>query len=456
MGTTDMGEAKPTKAGQSDCNRQNKGLRKIYLHCAFFLFVSFMWYSSYGGCSTSLMSLLKSDMPHGHIAQLDDDDHKHFPEEFPWPHHLKTEYCIEWPEIFPATSHPLDWSFNSSFSFPFSHDMLEFYSHGLWPEGSLRIEQGTQETNRVLVDVTTHLHGPRQILNHVQVCQLKREEGGHAVGIVSIQHQGGRPFGQNIYFDVNLLLPPSSGKPLQIKGLRTWAGHFRQSFGEIGKTVQFESVDLTASGFPIAVQAESLYAKNLSIMSVVGSVEGNFTASSSLRLRAPVVNANVVLINDEKSDQWTSLSIQPFTPKTQTKADISLYTTSGSDGGKFNISYTPIRPGDESVTLNTITAPPKSNMHLSVLDVREINVSLHKTFEGRFEAASHYRTPPTIVLPKENEEDGKARKVEFEQLGQGLAKGSVWWDSGDGDSSGKKRGLVKLANRSAGKIILKL
>ncbi|KAJ8075099.1 hypothetical protein PM082_019426 [Marasmius tenuissimus] len=429
-----MGEAKPTKAGQSDCNRQNTGLRKIYLHCAFFLFVSFLWYSSYGGCSTSLMSLLKSDMPHGHIAQLDDDDHKHSPEEFPWPHHLKTEYCIEWPEIFPATSHPLDWSFNSSFSFPFSHDMLEFYSHGLWPEGSLRIEQGAQETNRVLVDVTTHLHGPRQILNHVQVCQLKREEGGHAVVYTA---PGWPPSGQNIYFDVNLLLPPSSGKPLQIKGLRTWAGHFRQSFGEIGKTVQFESVDLTASGFPIAVQAESLYAKNLSIMSIVGSVEGNFTASSSLRLRAPVVNANVVLINDEKSDQWTSLSIQPFTPKTQTKADISLYTTSGSDGGKFNISYTPIRPGDESVTLNTITAPPKSTMHLSVLDVRE-SMSLC-TRHSKVDSKLH-RIIVRLQLsscPKRTRRTGRRERSSSNSLGRGWRRVACGGIVGTGTLAGR-------------------
>ena len=95
-------------------------------------------------------------------------------------------------------------------------------------------------------------------------------------------------------------------------------------------------------------------------------------------------------------------------------------------------------------------------MNLTVAGrVGAINVGLHKSFEGTFDAVTSPWSKPTVVEPKEKEEDGRERKVSFEKVGKGAASGKVWWDAGDGDESGKERGKVEIAN-SVGDVTLKL
>ncbi|KAL0569461.1 hypothetical protein V5O48_012501 [Marasmius crinis-equi] len=226
-----------------------------------------------------------------------------------------------------------------------------------------------------------------------------------------------------IRFDVNVRLPPSSDKQLKIKKLVAWLPVFARNFDDLGKNVRFDTI--ASYGSVSAIHVESLSAKNATVVAAVGGIKGNFTASSHLELvtASGEIDANVGLINDEESDEWTNLVLK--TAVSTTRANISLSTASSGEGGKFNITLT---THSGHVTLDTLTAPPKSTVDLSVAgSVGSIDVAVHKTFEGRFDALTSVISKPTIVEPKEKEEDGKERKVDYEQVGRGVARGSVWW-----------------------------
>ncbi|KAJ8075110.1 hypothetical protein PM082_019437 [Marasmius tenuissimus] len=225
---------------------------------------------------------------------------------------------------------------------------------------------------------------------------------------------------------------------------------FSQTFGHLGQRVHFDTIGMFGS--VAAITVESLSARNATAVAAIGSITGKFSTSSSLKLvtASGNIDVNVGLSNDNKSGNWTHLDMQ--TAVSAIKANVSMYTTSSTPGGKFNIT-SGFKSG--SVNLNTLIGPPKSTANLGIAGgVGPIDVAMHKSFEGKFYAVSSPVSYTTVVAPKEKKEDGKERKIDFEKIGR-AATGSVWWDAGDGDDSGKERGSVRLAS-SYGDVTLKL
>ncbi|KAG7087654.1 hypothetical protein E1B28_013602 [Marasmius oreades] len=393
-----------------------------------------------------------------------DESVQHPPQDFPWPPQVTLEECVEWPAPSPpgdgeyhggpGNHHPSPHSFDSSFNLPSSADILAFFARGPLSVGSFNVEQGTEETDQVVVDVTTKWHGPRELLDLVQLCRFKGEKGSVGVGIVSVK--GGphhRPHHRHrVWFEVNVRLPPGSDKPLEIKKFLTFLPVFSQTVSDLGKSVYFGGIGL--KGFVSGIKINSLSAKNAYINAGVGAIKGNFTTSSSLELitSSGEIDVDVGLTNDEKSDKWTDLLLATSTGAI--KANLSLHTESDSNvGGKFNIT-SGFSAG--SVILNTIVAPKDSTVDLTAHgSVGAIHVTMDKTFEGKFDVGTSVLSRPTIVERKEKDEDGRERKFEYSQVGRGVVQGNVWWDADDGNTDGKERGNVEIRN-SLGHVSLTL
>ncbi|KAK1221581.1 hypothetical protein PQX77_015594 [Marasmius sp. AFHP31] len=347
----------------------------------------------------------------------------------------KTMVC-RWPPL-PGSEPLLDVlvrSTNSpgplSYDLKTSSDALGLFARGPWSIGHLNVEQGSEDTDTVLINVTTRWSGSGQLLNHIELCKFTAGEKERVgVGIVS-----------------------KKGHPTRNRQFRHLdACVFSQTFGHLGR-VHFDAIGIFGSDAALTV--ESLSARNTTTVATMGSITGSFSTSSSLKLvtASGNIDVNVELSNDDKSGNWTHLDIQTAVPAI--KANVSMYTAPSTQGGKFNIT-SGFKSG--SANLNTLIGPPKSTVDLGVAGgVGPLDVAMHKSFEGKFYAVSSPVSYTTVVAPKEEEkeEDGKERKIDFERAGK-VATGSVWWDAGDGDDGGKERGSVRLAS-SLGDVILKL
>ncbi|KAL0065507.1 hypothetical protein AAF712_007571 [Marasmius tenuissimus] len=458
--------------------RKKRCFRKLGRHLAIFAVLYFGWQMffrrqpslGHAGCGWEITPGSKSQVDD--VFRLDERP-KPSPDEFPWPPQLTVEECVKWSEHDPhddaehghrgwngrhghehGHDHPRhEHSLDSSFSLPASSDALGLFARGPWSVGHLNVEQGSEETDQVLINVTTKWHGPERLLNLVQLCKFKGGDKELGVGIVSKKghrHPHGRHH-HHIRFDVNVILPRSSDKRLELNKFVTWMPVFSQSFGRLDKGVHFDTIGVFGS--VSSIQVESLSARNATVAAAVGSIKGNFSTSEYLKLATASgeIDVNVGLHNDDKSEKWTHLDLR--TAVSAIKANVSMFTDSSDSGGKFNIT-SGFKSG--SVNLNTFIGPPKSTVNLAVAGgVGAIDVAMHKLFEGKFNAVTSPFSSPTIVKPKEEEEDGKERKIDFEKVGKGAATGSVWWEAGDGDDSGRERGTVELVN-SFGAVTLKL
>ncbi|KAF9264504.1 hypothetical protein L218DRAFT_998472 [Marasmius fiardii PR-910] len=469
---------------------RKKKFRVIFKHLALFslLFLGWQTYRAYRAGKLTCGHWRNDDKGKSNmwLSSILDEHPQHPPQGFPWPPQVTVEECVEWPAPSPPDHdhgrhhghhddpHHPPHSFEYSFSLPSSADILAFFARGPYSVGHFNVEQGTEETDEVKVDVTTKWHGQRHVLDLVQLCKFTGEKGLIGVGIVSVKadrhHHRHHRNHRGISFEVNVRLPASSDRQLEIKKFLTYLPVFSQTVGNLGNSVFFDGIGL--KGSVASIKVDSLSAKNTYVNAGVGAIKGNFSTSSSLELitSSGEIDVDVNLINDETADEWTNLVLSASTgyarrfrfflsfilPKiiSAIKANLSLHTDSDSNvGGKFNIT-SGVSAG--AITLNTVVAPKDSTVDLTAhSSIGAIDVTMHETFEGKFDLASSVFSPPTVENRKEKDEDGRERKIEYGQVGRGAVHGNVWWDAGEGNTDGKERGNVDMKN-SLGTVVLKV
>ncbi|KAK7051204.1 hypothetical protein VNI00_004704 [Paramarasmius palmivorus] len=390
-----------------------------------------------------------------------DDGHEIDPEDgdgFPWPPEFTIDHCAEWPE--PPGSpdhhrpthphgvnegHPR--STVSTFKLPVSSDVLFLFARGPWSAGKVNIRQGDEQGDDVIVNVETKWYGPRALLDSVQVCKVRRDPvEQHGIGIVSTRKKipPGRHHHHRVEFTLDVILPASKSKkePLEIKDFRAYLPIFSYNIADLAKSVLFDFFELRGS--VSTVFAESLAAESTSIISHVGSITGNFSTSSSLKLVSDNGNirANISLFNDDEDDEWTEAELK--TSNAAIGSNIYLYTTSSDTGGHFRVKST---TATGSTHIKVPTAPSDSTLDMNVHgSVGAIDVALHETYEGAFGVSTSGLSKASVIEP---EEKGN-RKVEYSQVSRGNIRGNVW--VADDEEKGKERGSVELSN-SLGNII---
>ncbi|KAF9494205.1 hypothetical protein BDN71DRAFT_1393660 [Pleurotus eryngii] len=370
-----------------------------------------------------------------------------WPDDFAVPAGIDPHRCVtDWQEVpsglplFPSHA-------TTTFDVPYDLDTMLFLARG--PAGgafTVVPSEEVRDTARVVVVVSYH---HQEFRDRAKVCRIKRGESTAGIGIFTPRwNYTNYPRERGLAFSVVVSLPANSHKkPLDIKNFEADMPLFGISTVNLhGSSLVAENAFLTTSNAPIS---GTIYSPNLlHLITSNGAITGTFNTSKSLRLitsNAPI-QADVGLTNE--GNHPTEAIIK--TSNGQIRSVINLLRdTEGSVGGVYGVeAFTSNAP----LNINFPTAPVDSTLSL---DAKTSNagadVSLHPTYEGRFELVSSLFAP---VVEKSTVNDpsgrGRERTIQYSSLNRGVLSGKVQW-AGSDKSDG--RVLVKSSNA---KVTLKL
>jgi hypothetical protein len=181
----------------------------------------------------------------------------------------------------------------TSFDVPLSSETLLFHSRGMMLGGLLNLvtsPEQAQDTARVHLVVS---YNRKELLDLTKACLITRREGENGVGIFSpVWHNGRRPNGYRLNFEMTVILPELSGDsaPLIINGLETDISNSVHRIEDLNGKVFFNSISLRGSNGPIGVK--SLTATNANIHTSNGPISGIFNTTGVLSLvtsNSPIV-----------------------------------------------------------------------------------------------------------------------------------------------------------------------
>ncbi|KAI0753418.1 hypothetical protein C8Q80DRAFT_1095853 [Daedaleopsis nitida] len=348
----------------------------------------------------------------------------------------KCEDVVNWTTN--SLDHPYEYPFHAqtSVTFPLSALDMFFVSEGLLQHGDFEVSQDLDNhSDKAVVDIHVSYRVP-DALDEATVCRMHPEADEWGVGIftplVRSPHRE-----RHLKFHVHLRLPAvdSSEKVLKINSLTTDLPLFVHHLPELA-SVYFQKLKLHATNTPINAD---LVAGDLMIFEASNAaIHGTFNASSSLVLKttnAPI-NVHVNLMNAD--ERFTTLTMR--TSNGRIDGNISLASnTSDSTKGKYWVSA---RTANAPLRLAFVDAPVDSTLTLEADTANfPAEVSLHKTFEGKFDiSSSMWWTPEVQWHPVEDPaKRERKRQVSVGQVARSHVRGNVAWDE-----DGKNRGEVTL------------
>ncbi|KAF4598791.1 hypothetical protein EYR38_007199 [Pleurotus pulmonarius] len=388
-----------------------------------------------------------------------------WPDDFAVPAGIDTHRCVaDWQEVpsglplFPSHA-------TTSFDVPYDIDTMLFLARG--PAGgtfTVVSSDEVRDTARVVVVVSYH---HQEFRDRAKVCRIKRGESTAGVGIFTPRwNYSTYPREHGLAFSVLVSLPASSlKKPLEIKNFEADMPLFGISTANLHDSVAFTNISLISSQMHITAQSlvannallktsnapisGTIYSPNsLQLVTSNGAITGTFNASKSLHLITSnaLIQADIGLTNE--GERPTKALVK--TSNGQIRSSISLLKdTEGSSGGVYDVeAFTSNAPLD----INFPTAPVDSTLSL---DAKTSNggaeVSLHPTYEGRFELVSSLFAP-SVEKSAVSDPSGRGRErtIQYTSLNKGILSGNVQWTGSD-ESDG--RVLVKSSNA---KVTLKL
>ncbi|KAG9221279.1 hypothetical protein CCMSSC00406_0008886 [Pleurotus cornucopiae] len=388
-----------------------------------------------------------------------------WPDDFAVPAGIDPHRCVtDWQEVpsglplFPSHA-------TTTFDVPYDLDTMLFLARG--PAGgtfTVVTSDEVRDTARVVV-VVSYRH--QEFRDQAKVCRIKRGESSAGIGIFTPRwNYTNYPRERGLAFSVVVSLPTNSHKkPLDIKNFEADMPLFGISTANLHDSVSFTNISLISSQMHITAQSlvaenaflktsnapisGSIYSPNLlHLITSNGAITGTFNTSKSLHLITSnaLIQADVGLTNEGNHPTKAILK----TSNGQIRSAISLLRdTEGSVGGVYDVeAFTSNAP----LNINFPTAPVDSTLSLDAKTTNAgADVSLHPTYEGRFELVSSLFAP---VVEKSTVNDpsgrGRERTIQYSSLNRGVLSGKVQW-AGSDKSDG--RVLVKSSNA---KVTLKL
>ncbi|KDQ26040.1 hypothetical protein PLEOSDRAFT_1046098, partial [Pleurotus ostreatus PC15] len=237
---------------------------------------------------------------------------------------------------------------------------------------------------------------------------------------------------QRLNFSVVVTLPANSRtKPLEIKNFEADMPLFGLSAENLQDSVTFANITLVSS--EMFITAQVIYSSDLRLITANAPISGIFNATKSLHLITSnaAIHADIGLTND--GDHSTDAVLK--TSNGPIRSFISLLRDKEcSSGGIYSIKTT---TSNAALGVDFPTAPVNSTLSLdSKTSNAPATVSLHPTYEGRFDLLSSLFTP---VLEKSSADDpsgrGRERTIESHSS-RGVLSGRVQW-AGSNESEGR-------------------
>jgi len=266
-------------------------------------------------------------------------------------------------------------------------------------------------------------------------------------------------------FHASITVKFPSGKDLKPLALKTFAAGFPTFKHHVGELdVTFETLGLVG-----AVEAKSLSAVNLGVVTPFGSIKGNFSASKKLELISTrgSVDVNVALYSAHSDVLSPATKFVAVAGNSSLHANVSLLTpeTTGFFPPSYFVSATST---GGPAALHFKTQPVNTSLTTDVFSKGSpAFVYLDPAYEGEFEVTSLFGKPELVVKDETKDPSGEDRKrvVELKKSWTSWTiRGDVAWAKdglaeGEGDDAadekpGPKPRSVKVTTLKAPSVLV--
>ncbi|KAI0941434.1 hypothetical protein AcW1_003331 [Taiwanofungus camphoratus] len=314
----------------------------------------------------------------------------------------------------------------TSFELPIPSDLLYLVARGnkFIANGSVELtDSGTINSGGVQVNILAFYNDIEDLQELVKVCLLRPEEGKTGVGIFASKPPSD-PEGHQMKFELGVKLPlPSDGSGLVIKGFSTDLPHFEHQVGNLKDKVLFNSITLSSSEADLHIT--SLAGDNVDVSTSQGVVAGFVQTSTALDLSTSGrdIYVDVALLN---GDDGHDTKLIMATSQGEIISNISLTSISETaTGGTFEVDLT---TSHKQLQITYPDAPLDHVLKMSAATSNApVSVTLHKTFEGKFDLSSSKSTPTVHSDPGAEDPAGHGRHQDVEKSGTYDVSGSVQW-----------------------------
>ncbi|KAJ7072822.1 hypothetical protein C8F01DRAFT_1243848 [Mycena amicta] len=316
--------------------------------------------------------------------------------------------------------------YESSAQFRFSDptSLMFLVSRGAHASGRLDVMPSQDSLPHVILTARYHSLAVR---DRVNVCWMERkleasQSNGAGVGIFTPAPFDGQRPEDKIEVDVTLYLPTAArGKDssLPLYNLETQLPSFAHNLNSLRGVIEFGQLHLESRNKPIV--AESLFARNATILTSNAAISGTFDASAYLSLvtsNAPIdatVNLHSISIF-----QTTELVLH--TRNAQLETAINLLTSAATgEGGKFTVSAL---TSDAPLVVSFPASPTHSTLHFNGYTSNSpANVWLNHAYEGDFALVSNM----VLVDKRPFLDPQRLRSVFYGDWKNGMVSGNVRW-----------------------------
>ncbi|RPD57430.1 hypothetical protein L226DRAFT_467615 [Lentinus tigrinus ALCF2SS1-7] len=331
----------------------------------------------------------------------------------------------------------------TTMTLPLSAKELSFVSGGSFQYGDFELSQSADAvSDKVIVEIKVSFQD-KQNFDRSKVCRYNPQKDHWGVGIFTPSTWN--PYNErNMKFHIHVHLPAIKGAaPLQLEQFGTNLLLFAHHIHDISHSTYFEHFRLRTSDRPLV--ADSLTGNRIYIESANGPISGTFNASSMIRLEtsnAPIKVATGLVSSDTlmPSILWVGTS------NGRVENDVTLRSNT-SDGTKGTFHVT-TRTENAPLYLTFVEAPIDSSLTVNAHTSNSPgHVTLHKTYEGTFDASSTLIFRPEVRWSPAEDPSGRGarRVVRFDEntMKGPHVSGGVSWTYGGED---KGRVAVETSN----------
>ncbi|KAI0800247.1 hypothetical protein C8Q74DRAFT_1364019 [Fomes fomentarius] len=335
-------------------------------------------------------------------------------------------------------SHGYPYHAQTSLTLPLTATDLSFVASGSSQTGHFEIVQDLDEGSKdASIDVDV-FYRPEDALDDTTVCRTHLTENASGLAIFTRQFRHSEE--HRLFFQIRVHLPVARPDAIiKINSLWTDPPNYVHDLPDLADSVYFPQLKLgTSNG---RIQVNSVAGDTIKVLAANAVICGTFNTSTELELvtsNAPItVRAN--LLNGD-TGRPTSLLLK--TANGQIEGSISLASNT-SDATKGNYSVT-ARTSNAPLHLSFVNAPVE---HWLTLEAHTANapaeVTLHKTYEGKFDLASSPFFRPVVSWGDDVEDpkgQGRKRFMHVETDSRNHVRGLAVW----GLEAKEPRGSVQV------------
>ncbi|KAJ3829950.1 hypothetical protein F5880DRAFT_1707806 [Lentinula raphanica] len=288
---------------------------------------------------------------------------------------------------------------------------------------------------------TTHL-----IRDQCNICFSSNTSDGDSRGL-SLYIPNNLTAYQSLSFNITLLFPQSSS-PLQIDNLVTYLPMFTQSIGYISPQVILDK--LVLEGMQQGINADAVWANQISVKNLVGPITGTYNATNVLKLDTVKgsISANIIVVQGPTRKEPTFFSLD--TGESEINADVVLLAPTPATANYYVNFIGHVKNFDGPIVLNVThdesTQPVPLDLRVQN-NQAPCNISLDSKFSGNYDVSTKLATASVILTPDLHDYTGDGTRQMLPEVDTMSSKhGWIGWGSQPAHFNPREQGQVVLVS----------